>query len=245
MNDAHVGRSRLAFALPPTRVDVDRCDRWLAQRLRGGLGSARGGCVRTAQAGKLCAWERLKAAIMVFAIATLPSSTASMPPAAKKFLAKVARAVNSSRPQIGEENFRPRAGRRQHAVGCVAQGLEGFGEPNARQRLGPGHRRTVGRQHHWRNVEHRYGCFIEIGKLVGADERIRASGDGAHALGAHRRDLALNEAGFERGPGAARLLDLLEQRPCARRKAFASSPRCRRSRRRDRRPWRGLPPPAG
>ena len=49
--------------------------------------------------------------------------------------------------------------------------------------------------------------------FVGAGENVGAAGDGAFALGAHRRCVALNEAGFQRRPNAAGLLDLAEGRP--------------------------------
>ena len=39
------------------------------------------------------------------------------------------------RPEIGKEDFGPLAGRRQHAIGGIAQCFERFGEPHRRERL--------------------------------------------------------------------------------------------------------------
>ena len=55
-----------------------------------------------------------------------------MPPASKKFLANDrARGELGDGAEIGEEDFRPRAGLGQHAVGGVAQRFERLGEADA------------------------------------------------------------------------------------------------------------------
>ncbi len=95
-------------------------------------------------------------------------------------------------------------------------------------------RGRIGRRRHRRDVEHRHRRFRQIGKIAGAGERVLAPRDRLLALGAHGRDLALDQSLLERRPGAAGLLDLLEQRPGRAAELLGQILDARRSRRPDR-----------
>ena len=64
-----------------------------------------------------------------------------------------------------------------------------------------------------RDIEHRRRLFVDVGKVAGAGQRILAPRRRLLPFGAHRRDIVLDEPAFERRPGAASFLDLLELRP--------------------------------
>ena len=148
------------------------------------------------------------------------------------------------RAEIGEEDFRPRAGAREHAVGGIAQLLERLGEPDAWQRLdaardGDGRRATAA------TSSTETGGFGKVGKIAGAGERVLAARHGGKTLVANGSDFLLDQALFERGPCAAGRVRSPETRSMPRCRAAPSAPRCRRSRRWGRRPARDWIPRAG
>ena len=117
-----------------------------------------------------------------------------MPPASKKFFAKLARAVKSdSLPRLARKTFGRAPRSRQDAVGRVAQAFERLGEADARQGLG-GHRHGgLLRRDDCRDIEDGRRRFVEIGKIAGPGERVLAARDGLLALRPHGRDLALDQ----------------------------------------------------
>ena len=162
-------------------------------------------------------WRRnARSASIISSLLAKPSLlTASMPPASKKFLAKVARAVKSDGlAEIGEEDLRPRAGAREHAVGRIAQLLERLGEPDASAAARLRHATADGRQRYGRNLEHRDRRLGKVGKIAGAGERILAACRRRQDVRSRTpATCLLDQALFERRPYAAGPFDLLKLAP--------------------------------
>ena len=112
-----------------------------------------------------------------------------------------------------EKHLRPRPGLDQSRVGFVAQSLERLGQPNGRQRLDFGDRRMLFRGRDARDIQHRREFFAEVGIIAGADQRVLAARDRRLPGGADGGYVLLDQAAFQRGPGAAGFVDLLEPLP--------------------------------
>ena len=183
---------------PAGMIDVPRAG-W-PQRLRGG---GRFACRRLSsdehrQASR--APDALKAAIVRREVRFVAIDPASMPPASKKFLAKLARAVKSA-------GCRDRRGRfsaaRRSAPGCGRRhraGLERLGKPDARQRDGRDRRGGTAGGNVTGATSSTAGLVSSrSGKSLVPVSMSRAAGDRFFAFGAHRRDLLLDQPAFERG----------------------------------------------
>ena len=168
-----------------------------------------------------------------------------MPPVSKKLLAKVARAVKSAGvPRLARNTFGRAPLLRQQMVGFVAQRLERRGEPDRLQRVELDLRLAVGLRPGpaWPSARRRApraGWEIRWRRsaLRGAWRRWPAAPPGSPRPWAGSRCCRARRTRRRpsRCPGTA---------PMPLRTVRGSAPRCRRSRRRDRTPWRGWIPPA-
>ena len=237
MNDAHAGGLQRALPARP----AGRRDRHAAPAAV----SALRGCRRlrahrprpTSTGRRASAPEVLNAATIASRLAKPSLPTASMPPASKKFLAKVARAVKSaSVPRLARKIF----GRAPVCASMRSEASRSASNGSARrmrrQRLERAARPDRAQARHRRNVEHRHRRLGEIGKIARAGERILAPRD---------RRLRARRAPRRPCSGSGRFRARPRRRPPARSpgtaprprgRACRSDPRCRRSRRRDRPP---------
>ena len=132
---------------------------------------------------------------------------ASMPPASKQVHGEGrARGEFRRRTERGEKDLRARAGRRQQAVGGIAQRFEGLREAD---RLQSGCRGLSRRRRH---IDLRV-VFGEIGEYADPGQRILPSRQRGRAVLTNRRDFLRNEAAGKRRGDAAGAFNLAELRP--------------------------------
>ncbi len=114
--------------------------------------------------------------------------------------------------QIGEKYFWPLAGSGQHAIGCIAQCLEGFGQSNRRKALEFHCSRHQRDGNAW-YVQYFHRQLAEVWVVTDARKRVFSPGNGIHSLRPCCCDLFLEEALLNCRSRPSGGLDFLKQVP--------------------------------